>query len=115
MTLAATPPEETTAGAATPEFERAAAKAESRRGFLLAGPAYLYLVIFFAIPLGIVFAYSFASRNRFGEAVFSEVGLDAYRRLAAARSCATSSSGRSGWHCSRRSSAWSSAIRSRTT
>lgn len=83
MTVAATPPDPAAAAEATPEFERAAAKAESRRGFLLAGPAYLYLLIFFAIPLGIVFAYSFASRNRFGEAVFTEVGFDAYRRLGA--------------------------------
>ena len=82
MTLAAVPPEETTAGAATPEFERAAARAESRRGFLIAVPAYLYLIVFFAVPLGIVFAYSFATRNRFGEAVFTNIGFDAYRRLA---------------------------------
>ena len=48
---------------ATPEFELAAKKAASRRGFLLAAPAYLYLLIFFVIPLVIVFAYSFARRN----------------------------------------------------
>jgi spermidine/putrescine transport system permease protein len=66
---------------ATPEFERAAAKAEARRGFLIAAPAFAYLIIFFAIPLVIVFAYSFATRNRFGEAVFSEVGLGAYEKL----------------------------------
>ena len=83
MTLAGAPPDPAAAGAATPEFERAAAKAESRRGFLLAVPAYVYLLIFFAIPLGIVFAYSFADRNRFGEAVFTDVGFEAYRRLAA--------------------------------
>lgn len=67
--------------AATPEFERAAIKAEARRGFFLALPAYAYLFLFFAIPLVIVFAYSFSTRNRFGEAVFSEVGFDAYSKL----------------------------------
>ena len=66
---------------ATPEFERAAARSESRRGFLLAAPAYLYLVVFFGIPLVIVFAYSFATRNRFGEADFDNLTLDAYQRL----------------------------------
>lgn len=69
------------AAEATPEFERAAARAESRRGLLLASPAFLYLIVFFAIPLVIVFAYSFATRNRFGEADFSELGLEAYQRL----------------------------------
>ncbi len=73
------PPE---AAAATPEFEAAAAKAESRRGFLLAAPAYVYLIIFFAIPLVIVFAYSFATRNRFGEAEFDGISFEAYARLA---------------------------------
>ena len=51
---------------ATPEFEAAAIRAESRRGFLIALPAYAYLVIFFALPLVIVFVYSFATRNSFG-------------------------------------------------
>ena len=69
------------ADAATPEFERAAERAEARRGFPLAVPAYIYLVVFFVVPLGIVFLYSFASRNRFGEADFSEIGLDAYGKL----------------------------------
>jgi spermidine/putrescine transport system permease protein len=69
------------ADVATPEFEAAAAKAESRRGFLIAAPAFAYLIVFFAIPLVIVFAYSFATRNRFGEAVFSDVGLGAYEKL----------------------------------
>jgi spermidine/putrescine transport system permease protein len=67
--------------AASPEFERAAARREARRGFLLAAPAYVYLLVFFGIPLLIVFAYSFATRNRFGEAEFSTLTLDAYGRL----------------------------------
>ena len=41
----------------------------------------LNLILFFGIPLLIVFAYSFASRNRFGEATFGDIGLDAYRKL----------------------------------
>ncbi|MGA7759309.1 MAG: ABC transporter permease [Ilumatobacteraceae bacterium] len=67
--------------AATPEFERAAAKAESRRGFLIALPAYGYLVLFFAIPLVIVAIYSFGTRNRFGDTELSGWNLDAYRKL----------------------------------
>jgi spermidine/putrescine transport system permease protein len=69
------------AAAATPEFERAAAKAESRRGFLIALPAYAYLVLFFAIPLVIVAIYSFGTRNRFGDTELSGWNLDAYRKL----------------------------------
>ncbi|MEM7338003.1 MAG: ABC transporter permease [Actinomycetota bacterium] len=79
VTEAPAPEEE--AAVATPEFEAAAERAEARRGFLLALPAYAYLVIFFLIPLVIVFAYSFATRNRFGEAEFSTISIDAYRRL----------------------------------
>ena len=67
--------------AATPEFERAAAKAESRRGFLIALPVYAYLVLFFAIPLVIVAIYSFGTRNRFGDTELSGWNLDAYRKL----------------------------------
>ena len=67
---------------ATPEFEAAAEKAKSRRGFLIALPAYAYLVIFFAVPLVIVMVYSFGTRNRFGETELSGWNLDAYRKLA---------------------------------
>ncbi|MCP3998412.1 MAG: ABC transporter permease [bacterium] len=84
MTLLDQAPEEASeplAEAATPEFERAAAQAESRRGFLLALPAYGYLVVFFAIPLVIVLVYSFATRNRFGGTDLSGWNLDAYRKL----------------------------------
>jgi spermidine/putrescine transport system permease protein len=73
--------DEPEAAVATPEFERAAQRAESRRGFLMALPAYLYLILFFVIPLGIVLAYSFATRNRFGEAELGQPTLEAYRRL----------------------------------
>ncbi len=66
---------------ATPDFEQAAARQQARRGFLLALPAYAYLVVFFAIPLVIVLVYSFATRNRFGGTDLSGWNLDAYRRL----------------------------------
>jgi spermidine/putrescine transport system permease protein len=67
--------------AATPEFERAAERSDSRRGFLIALPAYSYLVLFFAIPLVIVAIYSFGTRNRFGDTELSGWNLDAYRKL----------------------------------
>ena len=66
---------------ATLEFEAAAVRAESRRGFLMALPAYAYLVIFFAIPLVIVSVYSFATRNHFGGTDLSGWNLNSYRRL----------------------------------
>ncbi len=69
------------AAVATPEFEAAAEKAKSRRGFLIALPAYAYLVIFFAVPLVIVMIYSFGTRNRFGDTELSGWNLDAYRKL----------------------------------
>jgi spermidine/putrescine transport system permease protein len=66
---------------ATPEFEAAAQRAESRRGFLIALPAYAYLVVFFALPLVIVFIYAFATRNSFGGTDLSGWNLEAYRKL----------------------------------
>ena len=47
----------------------------------MALPAYAYLVLFFGIPLFIVFAYSFATRNRFGGTDLSGWNLDSYRLL----------------------------------
>ena len=67
--------------AATPEFEAAALRAESRRGFLMAFPAYLYLIVFFAIPLVIVLVFSFATRNQFGGTDLSGWNLNGYRKL----------------------------------
>ena len=66
---------------ATPEFEAAAARADSRRGFLLALPSYLYLVLFFAVPFGIVVVYSIATRNTIGGTDLTGWNLDSYRRL----------------------------------
>ncbi len=69
------------AQAATPEFERANERNKKWRGFFLALPAYLYLVLFFAIPLVIVVVYSFATRNRFGGTDLSGWNLEAYAKL----------------------------------
>lgn len=67
--------------AVTPAFERSAARAASWRGFLLSLPAYLYLTIFFAVPLVFVLVYSFATRNRFGGTDLAGWNLEAYREL----------------------------------
>ncbi len=75
-------PGEATTFEATPEFERAAARADSRRGLLMALPAYVYLVLFFTIPFGIVVVYSVATRNSIGGTDLVGWNLDSYRRLA---------------------------------
>jgi spermidine/putrescine transport system permease protein len=66
---------------ATPEFEKAAARADSRRGFMMALPAFAYLAVFFAVPLVVVVVYSFATRNRLGGTDLSGWNLDAFRKL----------------------------------
>jgi len=82
MTVAEAPVDrEVDALEATPEFEAAAERQESRRGFLMALPAYAYLVLFFAVPLVIVVVYSFATRNRFGGTDLSGWNLDSYAKL----------------------------------
>jgi spermidine/putrescine transport system permease protein len=65
----------------TPELEKAAARAESRRGFLISLPAYIYLVLLFAVPLVLVLVYSFASRSSTGLTVLENWNTDSYRRL----------------------------------
>lgn len=65
----------------TPELEAAAERAEARRGFLISLPSYFYLVLFFVIPLGLVFVYSFATRDSTGLTVLEDWNLDSYRRL----------------------------------
>ncbi len=72
---------DTETATATPEFEKAALRQESRRGLFLAMPAYLYLIFFFVISLFIVFIYSFATRNRFGGTDLSGWNLDSYARI----------------------------------
>lgn len=71
----------TTVGQATPELEAAAERARSRRGFRISLPAYIYLVVFFIIPLLLVLVYSFASRSSTGLTVLESWNLDSYRRL----------------------------------
>ena len=68
-------------GPVTPELERAAEKAESRRGLLIALPSYIYLVLLFVLPLLLVFVYSFATRDSTGQTVLADWNLDSYRRL----------------------------------
>jgi len=67
--------------AATPGLEYQAERARSRRGFLLGLPAVIYLLVFFVIPLGIVVAYSFATRTRTGRTELTGWNTDAYGRL----------------------------------
>jgi spermidine/putrescine transport system permease protein len=67
--------------AVTPELERAAARAAARRGFLLALPSYAYMVLFFVVPLGIVFVYSFATRSATGRTQLRDWNLRSYERL----------------------------------
>lgn len=65
----------------TPELERDAEKADSRRGLLIALPSMVYLILFFAIPLVIVFVYSFATRSSTGLTLLEGWNLESYRRL----------------------------------
>lgn len=62
-------------------LEARAGRADSRRGVLIGLPAYIYLVLFFAIPLGIVVIYSFATRTRTGATSLSDWNLDAWARV----------------------------------
>lgn len=66
---------------ATPELERAAIRRSSRRGLFLAGPSAIYMVLFFAIPLGIVLVYSFGTRSSTGRTILGDWNLDSYARL----------------------------------
>ena len=67
---------------ASPDLERAAERAERRRGFRLGLPGFAYLVIFFAIPLVMVFVYSFATRSSTGKTLLQDWNLESYQRLA---------------------------------
>lgn len=81
MTITRKPSELDQQAVATPELEKAAEKAESRRGFLISLPAYGYLVLFFAIPLVLVLVYSFASRSSTGRTLLEDWNVESYRRL----------------------------------
>ena len=63
------------------DVERRMERSQRRRGLLLATPAYIYMLAFFAVPLLIVLVYSFATRTSTGDTSLSGWNLDAYRRL----------------------------------
>ncbi|MCP3977497.1 MAG: ABC transporter permease [bacterium] len=67
--------------AANPELERGAERREAWRGFLHAVPAYAYLIVFFVLPLVIVFVFSFASRGRTGRPLLEDWNVDGWARL----------------------------------
>jgi len=68
-------------GPANPELERRARAQESWRGFFHALPAYVYLILFFALPLIIVFVFSFASRSSTGKPRLENWNLDGWATL----------------------------------
>ncbi len=70
-----------TAGPVTPELEKAAERAASKRGFWISSPAFFYLILFFALPLVLVFVYSFATRDTTGRTVLRDWNLSSYERL----------------------------------
>jgi spermidine/putrescine transport system permease protein len=71
----------TTTARITPELEAAAERAKARRGFLVSLPAYVYLVVFFVIPFGLVVVYSFATRDSTGLTVLRDWNLYSYQRV----------------------------------
>ncbi|MFP5320416.1 MAG: ABC transporter permease [Acidimicrobiia bacterium] len=81
MTAVTTPPVQEVTPEASPELEAGSRRRESRFGFLLGLPALLYLIVFFVIPLGIVVAYSFATRSRTGRTELRDWNTQAYERL----------------------------------
>jgi spermidine/putrescine transport system permease protein len=62
-------------------MEESAAKASARRGVLVALPSWIYLTLFFAVPLLIVLVYSFATRSSTGLTRLQGWNLGSYRRL----------------------------------
>jgi spermidine/putrescine transport system permease protein len=67
--------------AVNPRSERKAQRRESWRGFFHAVPAYVYLIVFFVLPLIIVFVFSFASRGRTGRPELEGWNVDSWTRL----------------------------------
>jgi spermidine/putrescine transport system permease protein len=67
--------------AASPKLERKAERRESWRGFLHAVPAYVYLILFFVLPLGIVFVFSFGSRGLTGKPILDGWNTDSWVRI----------------------------------
>ncbi len=64
-----------------PELESDAVRSESRRGVLIALPSWIYLTLFFAIPLLIVVVYSFATRSSTGLTRLTGWNIESYKRL----------------------------------
>ncbi|MGH8948629.1 MAG: ABC transporter permease, partial [Acidimicrobiia bacterium] len=65
----------------TPKLEEASKRAEARRGFLIALPSFVYLILLFVVPLVLVFVYSFATRDSTGLTVLEDWNLESYKRL----------------------------------
>jgi len=65
----------------TEALDRSADRRQRRLGFTLAAPSYLFLLLFFLLPLLVIGLYSFSTRNRFGEAELRDWNLEGYRRL----------------------------------
>lgn len=67
---------------ANPRLERRSERRESWRGFFHSVPAYVYLILFFVLPLAIVFVFSFASRGLTGKPILDGWNTDSWTRLA---------------------------------
>lgn len=67
--------------AVNPRLERRSQRAESWRGFFHAVPAYVYLLLFFVLPLIIVFVFSFASRGPTGKPILDGWNTDSWTRI----------------------------------
>ena len=62
-------------------LEHDALVAESRRGFLIGLPAFVYLVLLFVVPFFILAVYSFATRSSTGSTRFTDWNFDSYLKL----------------------------------
>jgi spermidine/putrescine transport system permease protein len=68
--------------AVNPRLEHKAQSRESWRGFFHAVPAYVYLILFFVLPLAIVFVFSFGSRGPTGRPILDGWNTDSWTRIA---------------------------------
>ena len=66
---------------ANPLLEQRARRKESRRGFLYSAPAYVYLILFFTLPLIIVYVFSFGSRGPTGKPRLEDWNIDSWAKL----------------------------------
>lgn len=65
----------------SPRLERKARRQESWRGFFHAAPAYVYLTIFFTLPLIMVFIFSFASSSNTGKPLLQDWNFESWAKL----------------------------------